>query len=289
MSRNIEIDENIQLGHPIFNTFKLIAPYLPELFIDDVAIGISDTEKLLISIHGETFSLGTNIGYKLQRGDGMSEAIRTKKPVRVYIPEETFGTPLITTAIPLIDENGQVIGCWAIGTNMRRFDYLFQIASKLSAAVAQVKATVDDLNNSAELYANAMGEISNNSTNVLNSIKDIEKIAVAVRDVSDSTKILGLNASIEAGRAGEAGKGFNVVAQEIGKLADNSKNHIESIRNTVFNINNLIKELDNSIQKVSSESANQNSVLEELSATMADINESANMLTKVAEESSKVK
>ena len=54
--------------------------------------------------------------------------------------------------------------------------------------------------------------------------------------------MLGLNAAIEAARAGESGRGFGVVAQEIRKLSDESKQTADSIRNLVGQIENKIVE-----------------------------------------------
>lgn len=67
----------------------------------------------------------------------------------------------------------------------------------------------------------------------LKDAKVVENIGVlseSIMSITSQTNLLALNAAIEAARAGEAGKGFSVVASEIGKLAEQSKEAILKIQ-----------------------------------------------------------
>ena len=67
-------------------------------------------------------------------------------------------------------------------------------------------------------------------------VAQIGEIAKLVRGFSAETNVLALNAAVEAARAGRQGEGFGVIAVEIRKLADQSRQSVETINNLVSQI-----------------------------------------------------
>ncbi|WP_235941206.1 methyl-accepting chemotaxis protein [Paenibacillus puerhi] len=85
--------------------------------------------------------------------------------------------------------------------------------------------------------------------NLKESTRSIVKILDVLGNISKQTNILSLNATIEAARAGAAGKGFMVVADEIRKLADQSRQSIAIVGQITEKIQKEIEETVNVLSK----------------------------------------
>jgi methyl-accepting chemotaxis protein len=106
--------------------------------------------------------------------------------------------------------------------------------------------TVQRLNTHSEKFLELAQSLISEIQHASQQSKQINSIVETIQEIAGSTDLLALNAAIESARAGEAGRGFSVVASEVRKLAERSKN--EALR-----IQQLVKSMTSQMESLSKE------------------------------------
>lgn len=259
------------------------APTLQKLIPLDCIIGIADTEKFLCSIPGEKIKLPTNtVGTTISKEVPIAKAIKSGKPERMLVPKEALGISFEATAIPVLDNQGKVIGGIGLGIGLENREILINNANLVAASSEQTSVTIEELAASAEQLATQQSHLLGLSKEINEQIMETEKIIEIIRGVAHTSNMLGLNASIEAARAGENGKGFSVVAAEIRKMAENSATAIKDVEGILNKIKDKIQLIDEKINETSHIGHKQAATTEELSKTMEELAQSANYLKQAS-------
>lgn len=105
----------------------------------------------------------------------------------------------------------------------------------------------------------------------------IQEMVAVIHDISERTKMLALNASIESARAGEHGQGFSVVADEVNKLSGKSSEAIKQIEERARDVSRAVESSVQSIHGVSN-------VVDEIVRNFGEINHAVNEQNKATKE-----
>lgn len=115
------------------------------------------------------------------------------------------------------------------------------MADAVMNSVEKGQEIVDVLTDKADKTSALTKELTVEMEAVDKRTKEIEGFVQIINEIAGQTNLLSLNASIEAARAGEHGRGFSVVAEEIRKLADQSKESANKIKEIVGGITETTK------------------------------------------------
>lgn len=127
--------------------------------------------------------------------------------------------------------------------------------------------TIKSLDNSLNELQEAFTVSSSKVNELVSKLNSVNTITTSISQIASQTNLLALNAAIEAARAGEAGRGFSVVAGEVRKLAENSKQAVQSITELLDEIKVDILNASNAMNSGTEALAIQHSAISETKDT----------------------
>ena len=142
------------------------------------------------------------------------------------------------------------------------------LSSNLARNFIQLSETINILAENSQDIVNHQSELVSEIQQIEQHISEITGVLKSVNKIADQTKILGINASIEAAHLGTSGKGFAVVAEEIRKLSESTKQTVGKVGIINETVERSITSTMNSANSTLDITSNQSASMEELSATV---------------------
>ena len=266
----------------MINFFYNAIPSIQVLFDEDISMALTDTEKYLYTKYSNELQLSAKEGDSIPDGGAVIEVIRTGRNVIKIVPEHVYGVEIKSFAIPIKEEN-KVVGVLAVAKSLHKKNAVTDITKKLTESLSQISVGINEVAKGVQELATMNEQLVVETKEANERTGDTDNILTFIQGVSSQTNLLGLNAAIEAARAGEAGKGFNVVAQEIRKLSNSSNESIKKIDSVMKHISSSINSINTKLTKSNDVSQNQSAALEEIAASIAELNSTAKTLGELAD------
>ena len=251
---------------------------------EDACVLIFDTEKVVAYKSGRQVDLKINVGetVEMHKNTTSVRAMKSGKFLREERGAELFGFSYIASAVPIYDD-GRIVGVVTGVISNERVHNIRTVGMELTGAVQQMSANTEELAHASTDVSKSIEDLSRFADTMNNDIQQINAIVNAVKEIASKSKILGLNASIEAARSGIHGKGFAVVANEIQKMAQNSIESAEIIAKELENIKKAITYVNESTTRIAAFTEEYTASMHEMSASYTRINRIGDQLMELSE------
>ncbi len=223
--------------------------------LKDASIKISKLISGILTISTDISTFSVNIKFFSKKLINISEELKSDSSNLLSLSEETNAC---------MKESNE-----ALNNNVFLLKNISDDANEIKESLNENTLLLNNMLKDKDDAVEYTAFMKEDMKNLLNQINNMKQIVDGIGKISEQTNLLALNASIEAARAGVEGRGFTIVANEVGQLANNTKEQLKLMESFMSEVErSSVKSesaINSTLEKLNSLSENTNKVVSSFS------------------------